>query len=286
MRNKIYLQLFAEGAGEAGGAAVETGLEGQSDQQTVQVQTDTGEESTEEDRGTKWKNMIKGEFKDEYNQSVQKVINDRFKQTKEMEERLSSSQKVLDFVAQRYGLDKTADADDMLRALEEDDSMFEERAMAKGMSTEQYREFYRLEKQNEEFRRAAEETQRIRQADETYSKWMSEADALKEIYPDFSFDEEVENKDFLQLLQNGIDVRTAYEVAHHDEIMRGAMQMASAKTAERVTDGIRAKGLRPAENGTNTSSKPVEQKIDISKLTAKDIDELSKRAARGEKITF
>ena len=170
--------------------------------------------------------------------------------------------------------------------MEDDDSMFEERAMAKGMSTEQYREFYRLEKQNEEFRRAAEETQRIRQADETYSKWMSEADALKEIYPDFSFDEEVENKDFLQLLQNGIDVRTAYEVAHHDEIMRGAMQMASAKTAERVTDGIRAKGLRPPENGTNVSSKPVEQKIDISKLTAKDIDELSKRAARGEKITF
>ena len=186
-------------------------------------------------------------------------------------------------MAQRYGLDKTADADDMLRALEEDDSMFEECAMAKGMSTEQYREFYRLEKQNEEFRRAAEGTQRIRQADETYSKWMSEADALKEIYPNFSFDEEVENKDFLQLLQNGIDVRTAYEVAHHEEIMRGAMQMASAKTAERVTDGIRAKGLRPAENGTNTSSKPVEQKIDISKLTAKDIDELSKRAARGEK---
>mgnify|MGYP000640554912 CR=1 FL=1 len=110
-----------------------------------------------------------------------------------------------------------------------------------------------------------------------------QADALKEIYPDFSFDEEVENKDFLQLLQNGIDVRTAYEVAHHDEIMRGAMQMASAKTAERVTDGIRAKGLRPPEN---VSSKPVEQKIDISKLTAKDIDELSKRAARGEKITF
>ena len=31
MKNKIYLQLFAEGAGEAGGAAVEAGLEGQSD---------------------------------------------------------------------------------------------------------------------------------------------------------------------------------------------------------------------------------------------------------------
>ena len=27
MKNKIYLQLFAEGAGEAGGAEVETGLE-------------------------------------------------------------------------------------------------------------------------------------------------------------------------------------------------------------------------------------------------------------------
>lgn len=31
MKNKIYLQLFAEGAGEAGGAEVETGLEGQND---------------------------------------------------------------------------------------------------------------------------------------------------------------------------------------------------------------------------------------------------------------
>lgn len=40
MKNKIYLQLFAEGTGEAGGAEVETGLEGQNDQQTVQVQTD------------------------------------------------------------------------------------------------------------------------------------------------------------------------------------------------------------------------------------------------------
>ena len=283
MKNKIYLQLFAEGAESA---ETMTSVDGQESQQNVQeVQTDTGEESTE-DRGTKWKNMIKGEFKEEYNQSVQKVINDRFKQTKEMEEQLSSSQRVLDFVAQRYGLDKTADADDMLKALEEDDSMFEERAMAKGMSTEQYREFYRLEKQNEEFRKMAEESQRIRQADETYSKWMSEAEELKEIYPDFDFNEEAENKDFLQLLQNGIDVRTAYEVAHHDEIMRGAMQMASAKTAERVTDGIRAKGLRPAENGTHSSSKPVAQKIDISKLTAKDIEEFSRRAARGEKITF
>lgn len=283
MKNKIYLQLFAEGAESA---ETMTSVDGQESQQNVQeVQTDTGEESTE-DRGTKWKNMIKGEFKEEYNQSVQKVINDRFKQTKEMEEQLSSSQRVLDFVAQRYGLDKTAGADDMSKALEEDDSMFEERAMAKGMSTEQYREFYRLEKQNEEFRKMAEESQRIRQADETYSKWMSEAEELKEIYPDFDFNEEAENKDFLQLLQNGIDVRTAYEVAHHDEIMRGAMQMASAKTAERVTDGIRAKGLRPAENGTHSSSKPVEQKIDISKLTAKDIEDFSRRAARGEKITF
>ena len=94
MKNKIYLQLFAEGAGEAGGAAVENGLEGQSDQQTVQVQTDTSEESTE-DRGTKWKNMIKGEFKDEYYQSVQKVIIDRFKQTKEMEERYHHRRKSL-----------------------------------------------------------------------------------------------------------------------------------------------------------------------------------------------
>ncbi len=284
-KNKIYLQLFAEGAEstEAGG---ETDAQVAVEQDVQNQSQGAGEEDGTEDKSKTWKDMIKGEFKDEYTKSVQTVIDSRFKQTKEMEEQLVSNQRVLDFIAQRYGLGKDADVETMLKALEQDDSMFEERAAEKGLTVEQYREFHRLEQQNEEFKRAEQEAIRINQANETYKNWMEQAEALKEIYPDFDFEAEAENSDFLQLLQNGVDVRTSYEVAHHDEIMRGAMQMASAKTAERVADGIRSKGMRPAENGTHATSKAVEQKIDISKLTAKDIEELSRRAARGERITL
>lgn len=285
MKNeRFYLQLFAEGAegAEAGG---ETEAQ-DAVQQDVPIQPDNTGEGAGEDKEKTWKDMIKGEFKDEFSNSVQKAIDSRFKQTKELEERLTSNQRVLDFISQRYGLGEDADVESMLTALEEDDSMFEERAAKKGLTVEQYREFHRLEQQNEEFKKAEQEAQRVNQANETYRNWMEQAEALKEIYPDFDFEVEAENKDFLQLLQNGVDVRTSYEVAHHDEIMRGAMQMASAKTAERVADGIRSKGMRPAENGMRGTSKAVEQKIDISKLTAKDIEELSRRAARGEKITF
>lgn len=288
MKNeKLYLQLFAEGAEGAEGPEEGGEMEVQeSAEQDVQNQYPNTGEGDGEDKSKTWKSLIKGEYKDEFSKSVQKAIDSRFKKNKELEERLTSNQRVLDFVAQRYGLGKDADVESMLEALESDDSMFEERAAAKGLTVDQYREFHRLEQQNEEFKRAAEETQRIHQANETYQNWMEQAEELTEIYPDFDFEAEAENRDFLQLLQNGIDVRTAYEVAHHDEIMRGAMQMASAKTAERVADGIRAKGMRPAENGTHASSKPVEQKVDIDKLTAQDIDELARRAARGEKITF
>lgn len=281
---KLNLQLFADGAESA-----ETGGETETQDaagKEVQDQNSGTDKGAGEDRSKTWKDMIKGEFKEEYSKSVQSVIDSRFRQTKEMEEQLANSQRVLDFIAQRYGLSGDADIDTMLNALEEDDSMFEERAAERGLTVEQYREFHRLEQQNEQFKRAEQEAQRVTQANETYRDWMDQAEALKEIYPDFDFEDEAENNDFLQLLQNGIDVRTAYEVAHHDEIMRGAMQMASAKTAERVADGIRAKGMRPAENGTHTTSKAVEQKVDISKLTAKEIDELARRAARGERITF
>lgn len=282
---KINLQLFADGVGSAETGGVSEAQDA-AEQEVQNQNQETGESNEGEDRSKTWKDMIKGEFKKEYSESVQAVIDARFKQNKEMEERLADYQRVLNFVAQRYGLGEDADIDSMLNALEEDDSMFEERAAEKGLTVEQYREFHRLEQQNEQFKRAEQEAQRVRQANETYRDWMDQAEALKEIYPDFDFEDEAENNDFLQLLQNGIDVRTAYEVAHHDEIMRGAMQMASARTAERVADGIRAKGMRPAENGTHTTSKPVEQKIDISKLTKKDIEDFARRAARGEKITF
>jgi hypothetical protein len=52
-----------------------------------------------------------------------------------------------------------------------------------------------------------------------------------------------------------------------------------------VTQNIRAKGARPAENGTSQRAAAT-IKSDPSKLTLDDFEEISRRLARGEKITF
>lgn len=285
MKMKWLLQLFAEGGEGAGEGGSETSQVADGNGQETEG-TESGQSSDEVDRSKTWKEMIKGEYKDEYHKSVQSVIDNRFKQTRELEERLTNQQGVLDFLSNRYGIEDASDVESMLRALEEDDSMFEERAAARGMSVEQYREFHKLEQENEAFKRAEEESQRVHQAEQTYAKWMEEAQELREVYPAFNFEQESQNQDFLQLLQNGVGVRTAYEVVHHDDIIQGAMQMAASKTAERMSDGIRAKGVRPQENGVERSSKGTETKIDVNKLTVKEMEELEARARRGEKIVL
>lgn len=285
IKKRLFLQLFAEG-GEGAGEGGETSTQLATGEGQATEGTNTGEGSEGVDKSKAWKNLIKGDYKEEYSKSVQAIIDTRFKQMREMEERMNNQQNVLDFLAGRYGISDTSDIDAMLNALNEDDSMFEQKAAEMGLSVEQYRNIYRIEQENEKLRRAQQEAERVRNAEQTYNKWVNEGEALKKLYPTFDFETECANQDFLQLLQNGIDVRTAYEVVHNDEIIKGAMQMAASKTAERVTDSIRAKGMRPDENGVQRSSKAAGQKIDISKLTMQQINDLEKRAARGERIVF
>lgn len=51
------------------------------------------------------------------------------------------------------------------------------------------------------------------------------------------------------LLRSGVDARTAYEVVHKDEIIGGAMQYTAQRVQEKVVNDIRARGMRPPENG-------------------------------------
>ena len=85
------------------------------------------------------------------------------------------------------------------------------------------------------------------------------------------------------MLRSGVPVRLAYEVKHMDEIKAGVAQNTAKTTEKQVVEGIRAKGARPAENGTSSQSAFV-VKDDPSQWTKKDRAEVVKRAARGEKI--
>ena len=151
------------------------------------------------------------------------------------------------------------------------------------MSVEQYKQFQKLQRENLALRQAQRKQQSQQAAQQQLQKWYGEAEQMKADYPEFDLAAESKDPQFLSMLRSGVPVRLAYEVKHMDEIKAGVAQNTAKTTEKQVVEGIRAKGARPAENGTSSQSAFV-VKDDPSQWTKKDRAEVVKRAARGEKI--
>ena len=95
----------------------------------------------------------------------------------------------------------------------------------------------------------------------------------------------MQNQKFVDLLRSNIDVRTAYEVLHKDEIIPAAMQFTAKTVEQKLTNKIIANGARPAENGMAAQGAAL-VKSDVSQLTKADREEIIRRVQRGEKIRF
>ena len=149
----------------------------------------------------------------------------------------------------------------------------------------QYKYKKQLEKENAEKTKALQEIERRENANRAYAEWQRQSESLKTRYPNFSLESEARNPQFVKLLQNGIDVKTAFETIHHDEILSGAMMQTAQAVRKNVTDTIKARGLRPSENGINAQAGVI-VKNDVSKLTPKDRAEIARRARMGETIKF
>lgn len=241
-------------------------------------------EADAETRRAKFDELVKGEFKDLYDERVQGIVKARLGESKQMQTRMDAVSPVLDLLAQRYGVD-VDDPAAILAAVEKDDAYWEQAAEEAGMTTEQYKAMTKLERENMQLKRAQEITLQQQAVNRTVAQWETQGEALKTIYPTFDLHGECRNPQFVSLLQNGVDVKTAYEVLHMDDIKNG-VAAGAAKAAERnVTETIKAKGRRPAENGA-AGQGGVIVKDDVSKLSKADRAEIIRRVARGERITF
>ena len=171
-------------------------------------------------------------------------------------------------------------------AIAKDGELLEERAEREGLSVEQYKYQKKLEAENrrleaEQRKRAAKE-----QADALYEQWESESAELRNVYPHFNLKKEAsENPEFMSYLESGMSVRKAFEAAHIQELISGAIQMATKETRKNTIDTVRARGLRPRENGMQSKA-PLKVKKNISNLSNEDMDRINKRVARGETVTF
>ena len=241
-------------------------------------------ENPTEDRNAKFEALIKGEFKDLYDQRVQDTVQKRLKSTKETVDRYNELAPTLEALAKKYGVDPS-DIKALNKAIEDDDSYYEQEALEKGITVEQLKEIRKMEKENAELKKQMEEQNRKENANKIYAQWMEQADSTKQIYPSFDLRTEMQNPKFVDLLKSNIDVRTAYEVIHKDDIIAGAMQFTAKKVEQNITNKIIANGARPSENGNSSQGASV-SKSDVSTLTKADRAEIARRVARGEKISF
>ena len=177
------------------------------------------------------------------------------------------------------------DPDTLLEAVEADDGFYEDAAAEKGLTVEQFKQFKRLERENNQFKQAAERAQHQQRTDSIYQAWQEQAEMTKRIYKGFDLQREIQNPNFSKLLRSGVDVRTAYEVVHKDEIIPAAMQVATQRATEKVSNSVAANRARPSENGLGGGG-AVESGVNINNLSREQMEELKRRAARGETITF
>ena len=253
---------------------------------------DAGEESkkqgvettsdTLEDKRKAFRALVDGEYKDQYTEDTQRIIDRRFRETKNLEAQLSQQKPILDMLMQRY---KIADGDlgKLTQAIENDNAYWSQAAEEAGMSVEQYKQFQKLQRENAQLLQAQRRSQNQQAAEKQLQKWYQEAEAMKADYPDFDLGRESQDPQFLSMLRSGVPVKLAYEVMHMDEIKSTVAQTTAQQTEKQVVEGIRAKGARPAENGTSSQSGFV-VKDDPAKWTKKDRAEIVRRVQRGEQI--
>lgn len=283
----LNLKLFeGEGSAATGGNAPGAGESGQEGNSTTEIiygkQDDTAQtgENTP-DKKVVFQNLLKGEYKTEADEYIQNIIKNRLASERKAQD--NKQRPLMDLLAQKYGVDSGSEnlLDSITKAIQEDNSFWEKEAMEKGMDVEQFKQLKRLEMENASFREMAEKEQNQAKV----QKLLSDAEKLRETYPEFDLEVESENDDFINLIKSNIDVKTAFEVIHHDEIMEGALRYTAQEVQKKVVNDIKARGMRPAENGTGAAASAT-YKQSVNDLNDTDIDEIVKRVNSGEKIKF
>ena len=186
------------------------------------TQTVAESETSTPDAVAEFESLIKGKYKQQYDQRVQETLRKRLKNAKDAEDTLNG-------LAQKYGITV------------------------------------------EEIANLAKPAQMPLDIDEA-----------RRFYPGLNMAQEMKNPQFKRLLESGVDVRTAFEVVHRDQIIPAAMQ-AAARAVERKLTGA---GVTRVAEGAMEKGAAAVVKTDVSAMTRQDRLDIIRRAQKGEKIRF
>ena len=189
------------------------------------------------------------------------------------------------------------DYDALTKAINDDDSYYEDKALEMGVSVETAKKIDRQEREDArnkamEQRREAEQQETLQEQAlrQHYESLVRQGEELKKIFPKFDLQKELENPVFVRMTAPGkgiMSVADAYKAVHHDELQIAGMQITAQKTAQKISNDIQAGNRRPDESGTSSQA-PSVTTFDYRNASRDQREALKKRirdaAARGEKL--
>ena len=271
----LHLQQFADGGNSGDASQAAAGTTGEGTEQAAAAGNET--------RAT-FEDLIKGEYKEDYDKAVQKIVRQRFSRAKADEEKLNKMAPILQALASKYGTD-AEDIDSIAKYIEEDDELYEEAALKAGLTVDQYKRFSRMEAENQRLQAERQLNEQRRVAQQQYDIWLEESEKLKAEFPDFDLNTYLPDERFQRLLKNVVGLREAYIALDADRILPGAMAYTAQQVAKKTAASIAQRGLRPME-GALSGQASSKAKTDVSKMTNAEIAEYVRRASRGERIAL
>ena len=248
-------------------------------------------EKTPEERRRAFGEMVQGEYSDVFQEMMQRAID---KATENIRQNPQVA-RLTQALANAYGVD-TDDMDGLIEAVEngrvKDEKYYEELAQQRGVSVKTARELDKMESdlkrsnsRNAQLQAMQQEAARQQRVSQIQAQWEAQAAQLKTQYPDFELQEVLANEQVADLMRRGVSLPDAYRAAYFDHIM----QQATAQTAQKVEQGVAARiqqrAGRPGENGTRPGG-AVTTHVDVASMSRRQLEDLERRARRGEKITL
>lgn len=248
-------------------------------------------EKTPEERRRAFGEMVQGEYSDVFQEMMQRAID---KATENIRQNPQVA-RLTQALANAYGVD-TDDMDGLIEAVEngrvKDEKYYEDLAQQRGVSVKTARELDKMESdlkrsntRNAQLQAMQQKATRQQRVSQIQAQWEAQAAQLKTQYPDFELQEVLANEQVADLMRRGVSLPDAYRAAYFDHIM----QQATAQTAQKVEQGVAARiqqrAGRPGENGTRPGG-AVTTHVDVASMSRRQLEDLERRARRGEKITL
>lgn len=279
MRKYFYvlrLQRFAEGGSEGADSGVASqdaaGSAGEATSQDAAAEAQETRVSFDE--------LIKGEYKEDYDKAVQKIVRQRFAKAKANEEQLSKVTPILQALASKYGCD-AADVDAIAQYVGEDDALYEDAALQAGMTVDQYKQYARVMAENQRLIAERQANEQRRAMNAKVAQWREEEKAIKAEFPGFDLDSMIQDDTFNRMVQDGVSLRNAYIAMEADSILPAAMSYAAQQGARKAQATIAQRGSRPMEGGMSGQAAS-KVKTDVSKMSNAEIADMAARIMRGE----